>query len=474
MTERRSAACSLGAQIGPGSAGWISWLTFGVVALAFVVFAVRFFRLISRYAVNIFFGDQWKFNDATLFQKLSIWQMFDWQYGPHRLGLGALFEKVIEPAFRWNSRTESFVIGAVVVAAALCALFLKKRLYGQFSFSDVLIPAVFFIPGQFETLFVTANFAHGPLPVLLVLLYCLAWTCPPALLRYVLVLIINFVTIYTGFGLFVGVITPILLILDRRASTEEVRSSRLLFAVAVGVSILSLVSFFVGYRIDSRPGSDFAPVRAVMPQHYIAYVALMFANFFGLKPPHHILPLAAGLITLTGLLGSLFVCARQLASARGISLPDKSRARSLVIVALITYCLLFCLMTAVGRMSIGMQTAFAPRYLIYLELGVLGLYFQLLNISNHGIRRLLVIALLTSVVAATWHVKRVEVSRLPLIKQQWKTCYLRLGRVDQCNAAVGFFIYPPVGIYTAEHLSSPDFQKKLDYLKQHQLNLFAN
>jgi hypothetical protein len=103
--------------------------------------------------------------------------MFAWQHGPHRQGLGALFQKVIEPSFRWNSRTESFIVGSVVVAAALCALYLKKRLYGGFSAADIFIPAAFFIPRQFETLFVTANFAHGPFPLLLIVLYCLAWTC---------------------------------------------------------------------------------------------------------------------------------------------------------------------------------------------------------------------------------------------------------------------------------------------------------
>src|ERR671925_2294797 len=68
-----------------------------VVAVAFAFFAARMFRLISKYAVNIFFSDQWDFNDATLFQKHTIWQMFAWQHGPHRQGLGALFSKLVEP-----------------------------------------------------------------------------------------------------------------------------------------------------------------------------------------------------------------------------------------------------------------------------------------------------------------------------------------------------------------------------------------
>src|ERR1700737_5413096 len=106
----------------------------------FIILAARLFRLTSRYSVNIFFWDQWGFNNATLFQKHSLWQMFRWQYGPHRLGLGPLLSKLIEPYFHWNSRAESFVACSVVVLAAGFALWLKKRLFGEISIWDAAIP----------------------------------------------------------------------------------------------------------------------------------------------------------------------------------------------------------------------------------------------------------------------------------------------------------------------------------------------
>src|SRR4030081_2054874 len=198
------------------------WVTL-LVAVAFIFYAARLFRLISRYAVNIFFSDQWEFNDATLFQKHSLWQIFDWQHGPHRQGLGALFEKLVDPIFGWNSRIESFIVWGVIVTAAICALWLKRRLYGSFSVFDVVIPAILFIPAQWETLFVTANFSHGPFPLLLILVYCLSWTFGKRAVRYPLVLLINFVSIYTGFGIFLGVLTPILLALDYWASAPQTR-----------------------------------------------------------------------------------------------------------------------------------------------------------------------------------------------------------------------------------------------------------
>src|SRR6202035_775930 len=62
-----------------------------VVAFAFAFFAKRMVRLISSFAVNIFFSDAWKFNEASLFQKHSLWQTFTWQHGWHREGVGGLF-----------------------------------------------------------------------------------------------------------------------------------------------------------------------------------------------------------------------------------------------------------------------------------------------------------------------------------------------------------------------------------------------
>src|SRR3984957_4627446 len=136
---------------------WSHALSLAVISIGFVILAVRLFRLISRYAVNIFFSDQWEFNTPTVFQHRSLWEMFRWQNGPHRQGLGALLSYAIEPHFRWNSRTESFLIGILVVIAAACALWLKSRLFGSLVLSDVCIPLIFFTPTQFGQIFVAAN-----------------------------------------------------------------------------------------------------------------------------------------------------------------------------------------------------------------------------------------------------------------------------------------------------------------------------
>jgi hypothetical protein len=261
---------------------WIpSRAIFLLLAATFAGLATRMFFLISQYAVNIFYSDQWEFNDATLFQKHSLWQMFSWQHGPHRQGLGALLEKLVDPLSGWNGRVESFVVGSVVVVAALCAILLKHRLYGRLVLSDIVIPAILFTPAQWETLVLTPNFAHGPLPLLLVMLYFLAWTLPNANVKFPLVLLVNFFTVYTGFGLLLGLVTPVLLLLDHATTDSQQRVSKAYLWLAIAVSLLSLGSFFIGWKFN--PDLDCFLPQPRSPGWYTVYVALMLANFFAVR-----------------------------------------------------------------------------------------------------------------------------------------------------------------------------------------------
>jgi len=434
------------------------------VSIAFIFYAVRMFRLISRYAVNIIFSDQWDFDNATLFQKHSLWKMFDWQHGPHRQGLGALFQRMVDPLFGWNSRTESFVIGGVIVAAAICALWLKTRLYGKFSGFDVVIPAILFIPGQWATWFMAANFAHGPFPLLLILLYCLAWTSKRQAVRYPLVLLINFVSIYTGFGIFLGVVTPILLTLDYWASTPQTRLSKTYFTFAVLLALASLGSFFVGYKV--LPGLPCFSLQPQSPMSYLAFVPLMFANFFGLR--HITLPAQViGTMILAAVLVSLIAFSWSLLRQDSPKLERDDRNKALIIVGLTGYTLLFCVNTAYGRLCGGLKIASASRYVIYLEPAILGFYFFLLSLRQTAFRKFLLSSFLIAVVAGSFYLDRGGMGFSKNVKQGWKTCYLQTEDIEQCDKVAGFPIYSNSPQQT--HL-----REKLEYLKKTRQNLYLD
>jgi len=438
------------------------------VSTAFIFYAVRMFRLISRYAVNIFFADQWDFNNATLFYKHTPWQIFTWQHGPHRQGLGGLFEKMVDPLFGWNSRTESFVVGGVIVAAAICAFWLKRKLYGEFSVFDVVIPAILFIPRQWATWFMSANFAHGPFPLLLILLYCLSWSSRRKDVRYPLVLLINFVTIYTGFGIFLGVVTPILLILDYWTSTPKTRLSKTYFTCALLVALASLGSFFVGYKLS--PGLPCFSLQPQSPTSYFAFVPLMFANFFGLR---HItlLTQVVGTVILAGLLVSLMTFMWSLLLRQNSSkLVGDHRNRALIIVGLIAYSLLFCVNTAYGRLCGGLKIASASRYVIYLEPAMLGFYFFLLSFRQPAARKFLLSGLLMAVVAASFFRDRGGMGFSRDVKQRWKTCYLQTEDVERCDKVAGFPIYSN----SLQQMQRTHLREKLEYLKKTRQNLYLD
>jgi len=433
-----------------------------LVSFAFILYAARMFWLISRYAVNVFFADQWDFNNATLFQKHSLWQMFTWQHGPHRQGVGALFERMVDPLFGWNSRTESFVIGGVIVAAAICALWLKKRLYGDLSAFDVVIPAILFTPAQWQTLFMTQNFAHGPFPLLLMLLYCLSWTSRQPAIRYPLILLINFVTIYTGFGIFLGVITPILLTLDYWASTPQTRLPKLFFVSILSVSVASLGSFFLHYTFQS--GVQCFSLQPQSPVSYLAFVALMFANFFGIR--HLTLP--------TQVIGTVIVAAILFSSITFIwRLSGRVRAdhnRALIVVGLTAFSLLFCVISAYGRLCGGLGVALQSRYAIYLEPAMLGFYFFLLSLRQEAPRKFLLSGFAMAVVVASFYVDRGGMGLSRYVKQHWRTCYMKTENIQECNKAVGFPIYSD----SPEQTLGTHLQEKLEYLKRTRQNLYLD
>jgi hypothetical protein len=434
-----------------------------LVAIVFVIYAARLFRLISRYAVNIFFADQWDFNNATLFERHSLWQIFRWQHGPHRQGAGGLFERLVDPLFGWNSRTESFVVAGLIIAAAMFALWLKRRLYGKLSVFDIVIPAILFTPAQWHTLFMGQNFAHGSFPLLLILLYCLSWTSRRQYVRYPLVLFINFVTIYTGFGIFLGVLTPALLILDYLSGTSERRLSRGYLITAILVSLCSLASFFAGYKF--QPAIACFSLQPASPVSYWNFVALMFANFFAVRRLSLGTELFGTLILAAVLACLVFVVACLMRKEKPKLAPDE-RNRALIIVTLTAFTLLFCANTAYGRLCGGLATALQSRYAIYLEPAVLGLYFFLLSIRPGRARAFLLGGFLALIMAASLYVDRRGMNFAWYVREHWKTCYLQTENIDGCNRAASFPIYPNP---EKNHL-----KRKLEYLKRTGQNLYLD
>jgi hypothetical protein len=434
------------------------WHT-AAMAIVFAALAFRLFRWAARYAVNIFFWDQWDFDDATLFGKHSFWEIFRWQHGPHRQGLGGLLAALVEPWFRWNSRTEAFVAAGIVVVTGLCMWYLKYRLFGSLSWTDLAIPVMVFTPAQWEPVWNTVNFAHGTLPVLLIVLYCLAWTWRNERAKYALLAGLNFATIYTGFGLFLGLLAPVLLFAVYRASRGKTLATRIYLWCCMVAAAVSLASFFVGYR--NLPASGCTSLFSSPPADYLQFLCLIYATPFGIR--------GTGLIST--LAGDVVLAA--LAAIAAVSwkrvLGDFRQSPALlpVLATLSAYSIVFAVAVAVGRTCTGLEEAHASRYANYLQLAMLSPYFCALALRPARWRGILPGALLVLLVPSLFPASSDadDMAAVSDLKTEWRACYLSGRPSSACDAEAGPIYPDPEGTH---------LQRKLDYLRATRQNLFSD
>jgi len=434
-----------------------------LVFVAYCVLGIRFFRLISQDAVNLLFWDPWDFDDATLFQQHSVWEMFRWQHGWHRQGLGALLQAVVEPWIRWNGRYEAFLLGAVIFGVALLALLLKVRLYGNIEYSDVLVPLLFLSPLQYETLVWSPNPSQGALPLLLTILYCFCWLIRTLYWRYICISVVNFFLIYSGFGIFMGPVTPVLLALDYFANARH-RDPKYRWScvAAFTISIASLASFFVGYKF--LPGVDCFSPGLKNPVVYPWFIALMFAHAGGLRElsfPYA--TLVGGIVLLSFLVGSV-VTIKRLSAQNSEKWP-----RNAAIAVLLAYSAIFCLNAAYARMCLGFVAAGTSRYTPYVILGLFGLYLYSLSIGRPDFRASQVLALVVFAGLGALPLNSRDAAdneHFSSGKRVWRECYLARHDIYECDALTNFQIYP--------RPEETHLQEKLDFLERNHLNLFDN
>jgi hypothetical protein len=424
-----------------------------------LLLAWRFLRLISHYSVNILYWAEWEFNDGELFERHTWLETFRWQHGPHRQGLGALVTLWLQPLSSWDARIQDLTLGAIVVVATCAALLLKKRLTGSYSIFDVVIPLAFLTPASFETYTVVANPSHGPLPVLLIVLFGLAWTVNDLRLRYGLALIIDLFAVYTGFAIFLAVILPVFFpfVSWKCAREKDTKASRFALAASI-LAFLSLASFFIGYRFNPSVGCFSFSHNLV---GYLHFTGLMLSRSIGIRRPQP-LPTLAGALILLWMGLALLVGVRKFWQER-----ERAGSRFAIEAILLAYCLLFCFNTAVGRLCLGMEASQTSRYIIYAAVGWFGLYLHSAAMKKDFLRySFSAVLLLVWLVAAGFvhHGDRFEMEWYRRGKSAWKECYVQTHDISHCDSATGFPVYPWP---ERTHL-----KQKLDFLEERRLNLF--
>src|SRR5712692_3968691 len=161
--------------------------------LLLVALAIRLFVFVDRWAVNVLFRDQWDLLIAAIYS-----------------------------ATGWNTRVEIFALAGIVVLASAIALSMVRRSCGPSGW-DVCVPLICLTTAQVEIFASTPNPAHGALPFLFIMFCAWSWTVQREPARTACASLANFCAVSTGFSWFVGLITPILFLLDDRAARQAGR-----------------------------------------------------------------------------------------------------------------------------------------------------------------------------------------------------------------------------------------------------------
>jgi hypothetical protein len=418
---------------------------------------LRFYWIAIKYAVNLFYYDEWV-TYASLFETQPWWRIFVAEHGPHRQGLGVLVVSKLLSVTHWDSRVQAFSVGVVIVLAMILATYLKIQTFGPISGWDIAIPIMFLGLGQWEVILGATGTSPEAFPLILLVAYCLAWNEGRGLFRNFLVLLINFLLIFTGFGICVAGITLLLLGLQayHRAKARNRRQATTAM-LSLGIATTSLASFFHGYQFNPAVECYHFPYRN--PAAYPVFMGMMFARFLGAKQGV-ILASILG-IAVVAMASSLLL--KHLRTLGEDSFPDRA---SLLIVILLGFSLTFSAATAVGRVCLGLEGARASRYLTLLIPAFLGIYFCILAVrskrTRSGLAGIFVLALLPSALQRNHK----EIESFSAHKQSWKQCYLAHEDIRVCDAETNFQLYPcPECIH---------LKQRLEFLKRNRLNLYAD
>ena len=403
-----------------------------LLALVLAVFqAVRLLALVNRYSVDVPYWDQWTYYQAFM-QPHSAWDLFRWQHGPHRQGIGFLLTGLVNSLTHWNQRAQCGAIAGVMLLCAAAALGLKRRLAGRLGWPDFALVMVVLTPQQIAMYAQVPNLSHGAVPLLLVLLSAWAWTARRAAVRYPALALLNVLCVFTGFALFAGALTPLLLAVD---IVQALRGGRRGEAAAAAGTLAAALAGWALFFVDYR-GVRVPPEFAVAPPWYthVQFWALQYASFCGIGGKGWTAAAAGGAVALA-LCG---LAARTAWAALREADPPRAR-RARAVAFLVGFTLLFSIVSSLGRVRLGLQGSAAGRYLPLLMPAAIGAYLWL---DARGRPRLLAAFLLVVLFATVPWRARGDARNACRGKTAWVAAYRETGSLDDADLAARFPIFP--------------------------------
>lgn len=425
----------------------------GTIIFIFISFSMvaYWFFLINSYSVNILFYDHWDLYNA-FFNNHDLLDLYLWQHGPHRQGIGFVLTKYIDEISDWDTLWISNTIGVLVVLSMSIYLVLKKKLFGKICLYDLVIVLIMLTPTQYGIFANTPNLSHGSMPIFIISLFCLSLFINSVSIKVTTLSILNFLIIYSGFGLLFGLITPIIFVLFFFFNRPN-KYEKTIYFIGIILSCVSIMLFFSGYvHSPANPNFKFPHDQ---PFEYIVFILAMVKSAIGIRK---VLGFVIGGVILFA------VCYAFIKTLISIYMNKEFNNLQLITLLLIAFSLLFMIATAVGRVSFGIAAGTASRYVIYVIPSLIGLYLYIISNAQNKVLLLFLIPFSLSCLYSQKAIDNMKVFKSS--KQEWKRVYLETNSINSANnSAKHYKIYP-------NPPSSTQLKKKLNYLKERELNLF--
>ena len=405
--------------------------------LIFSALLIRLLLFVNQHALNVFFWDQWDFY-SPLFRGDGPWAIFSWQHGPHRQGLGMLITAALAHMSGWNCRWDSFAVCGAMVVSAMLAIKLALKCGLGLGLSTLFCSVLFFNLHQCEIFVGTPNISHGALPLVLLLSACHLWFIRNVWLRGALLGLIAFFMIFTGFGLFGGLVIPVVLVSEIVGGGFDARrSARLPNALALLFILGSWLLFSNGYVFAPvAPGFRFPHER---PWEYVPFAGLVLSNAIGMSG-HSFASMLVGILLLAVL---VVVCLVHAGSLFAIGKTDGLPQRQ-TICTLSAFTLAFVVNTAMGRICLGWEGADASRYIPLVAPGFLGSFYCLRYLPS---RFFVLSALAATAVCAAGMLNPTRRDAADLKanlegRHAWCQAYLDSRNPVAASKVSGYLIYP--------------------------------
>lgn len=429
-----------------------------ILSAVVLVLAFRLFYFINQNAVNILYSDQWD-TYLPLFRGAGDLETFFFQAGQLRLGLGGLFYKYIALFSGWNTRAESFSLGAVMILNAVLAVYLKWRIFRKLTVWDSLIVFICLGLPQLEAPISVVFPSHGIIPLFLVIVYGICLTLENVKYRLASLLTIGFLTTFTGWGLFLGFISPLVFFIFALKATDK--TERIYAGLSLIISIAVIFVYFRGYQFFGGVGCFTFPHYPLTD--YWLFLAKLFTNT---------MMLVCGrknfLWQIFGSLVLIFMLATAVWSVRRLFYAKTFEAKYLVLFVFTAFSLLFGAMSAVGRVCMDVCQADGARYQPLLVPAWLAFIFALNFLEFDWLKVTMFVSLAVACFILPETRLKIYSQNLRAMKEKkivWRDCYLQKSNAEICDRETDFKIFSPV--------ESKYAQERIDFLKERKLNFFA-